>query len=127
MSIEQSPTETIHYFDYKVEGTRQLSGATLTGWRITTTDQATQHEHEYWVQNSEIFVIDLQARKPWNHATAFVIGKRATRISPEERQAVTRAITYWTPPMAGSANHGRMIKLITEGPYVGVGFRRSVH
>lgn len=126
MLTEQSATETIHYIEFKVEGTRFLDGATVTGWRITTTDQSSQHEREYWVRSSEIFLVDFPARKPWNHATPFVIGTRATRISPEERLAITRAIAHWNPSMTDTAR-GRKIKLITEGLYVGVGVRRSAH
>jgi hypothetical protein len=126
MLTEQSQTETIHYIDYKVEGSRFFDGATLTGWRITTTDQSSQHEREYWVRGSEIFLVDFRAPRPWKHATPFVIGKQATRISPEERQAITRAITHWSPPIIKTVP-GRKIKLITEGSYVGLGFRRSAH
>jgi hypothetical protein len=126
MSTEQSPTSTIHYIDFKVEGTRFLDGATLTGWRITTTDQSSLHEREYWVEGSDIYLVDFPTQRPWNHATRFIVGKRASRMSPEERQAITRAIVHWTPPMTGAAR-GRKIKVITEGPYVGVGFRLSSH
>jgi hypothetical protein len=42
--IRQSPKETIVYIDYNVEGTRFVEGSRLAGWRITTTDQTSQHE-----------------------------------------------------------------------------------
>ena len=123
--VKQAPKETIHYIDYRVEGTRFLDGPTIVGWRITTTDQTSQHEHEYWVQGAEIFLADFRARKPWNHATPFIVGKRATRISSAEKQAITRAILHWNPAVAKDANtSGRKIKVIKEGPYVGVGVRR---
>jgi hypothetical protein len=93
--IQKGARETFQHSFFKIEGTRFFDGQSLVGWRITSTDLATHHEREYWVQDRNICLVDFRIAKPWTHKTPFIVGRRVTRIRVEEKEAIFRAIVHW--------------------------------
>jgi hypothetical protein len=65
----------------------------LTGWRVTTTDQATGIQHEFYVHDGEIHHVSLPSSPPWNHSTQFVVGCRVKRIMDSEKRAILHAVS----------------------------------
>jgi hypothetical protein len=69
----------------------------LTGWRVTTTDQATGIQHEFYVHDGEIHLVSLPSSPPWNHSTQFVVGCRVKRIMDSEKRAILQAVSRVSP------------------------------
>jgi hypothetical protein len=85
----EKPSHKIAVFeDFRIEVT-----GVLTGWRITSTDQATGIQHEFYVHDGEIHHVNLQSSPPWNHYTQFVIGRRVKRIMDSEKRAILQAVS----------------------------------
>jgi len=76
--------------DFKIEGTRAGSG-----WRITTLNQDTGLEHEFYVQEGQIYHVQFHSPPPWSHSTGFIVGSRVRRILHLEKQAILHAVAGW--------------------------------
>jgi hypothetical protein len=85
----EKPSRKIAVFeDFRIEVT-----GVLTGWRITSTDQATGIQHEFYVHDGEIHHVNLQSSPPWNHCTQFVVGRRIKRIMDSEKRAILQVVS----------------------------------
>jgi hypothetical protein len=77
--------------DFRIAATRMS-----TGWRITTTDQNTGLQHEFFVDDGQIYHVQFQKSPPWSHETPFVVGSRVKRILSSEKLAVLNAVVGWS-------------------------------
>jgi hypothetical protein len=81
--------------DFKIAGTSMPTVKGL-GWRITTTNQNTGLQHDFFVNDDEICHVQFQSPPPWSHQSPFVVGSRVRRIMAAERQAIQRAVAGWS-------------------------------
>jgi hypothetical protein len=77
--------------DFKIAATSMS-----TGWRVTTTDQNTCLQHEFFVDDGQIYHVQFQKSPPWSHETPFVVGGRVKRILSSEKRAVLQAVVGWS-------------------------------
>jgi hypothetical protein len=68
---------------FKIEA-RTLS----TGWRVSSTDQATGIQHEFYIHDGAIYHVSL-----WNQSAQFVVGCRVKRIRESEKRAILQAVS----------------------------------
>jgi hypothetical protein len=90
-SVKNASLKVGVFGDFKIAAT-----AMSTGWRITTTDHNTGLQHEFFVDNGEIYHVQFQKSPPWSHETPFIVGVRVRRILSSERRAVLQAVAGWS-------------------------------
>jgi len=81
--------------DFKIAATSMPTGTGL-GWRITTTNQNTGLQHDFFVDDGRIYHVQFQSSPPWSHQTSFVVGSRVKRIMASEKQAILQAVGGWS-------------------------------
>jgi hypothetical protein len=81
--------------DFKIAATSMSTGIGV-GWRITTTDQNTNLQHEFFVDDGQIYHVQFQTPPPWSHQTPFVVGGRVKRIMASEKEAILQAVAGWS-------------------------------
>jgi hypothetical protein len=79
--------------DFKIEATAVLNGSRILGWRITSNDQTTSLQHDFYVSEGQIHHVQFQSSPPWNQSSQFVVGGKVKRIMESEKRAILRAIS----------------------------------
>lgn len=82
--------------NFKIEATAVPTGTQIPGWRITTHDQTTNLEHEFYVREGQIRHVQFQSSPPWDHSSQFVVGGKVNRISEAEKRAILQTISDLT-------------------------------
>lgn len=90
-SVKSASLNVGVFGDFKIAATGML-----TGWRITTTDQHTGLQHEFFVYDGQIYHVQFQKSPQWSHETPFVVGGRVKRIMASEKQAIQQAVGGWS-------------------------------
>jgi hypothetical protein len=97
----EKKTSMISVFDnFKIEATAVLNGSRIVGWRITSNDQATSLQHEFYVSERQIHHVQFHSSPPWNHSSQFVVGGKVKRIMESEKRAILRAISDFKPSVS---------------------------
>lgn len=78
--------------NFKIEVVGVSKGTTLLGYRVTTHDQTTGLQHDFYVHEGEIRHVQFQSSPPWSYSTPFVVGNVVKRIMDSERRAIMDAI-----------------------------------
>jgi len=78
--------------DFHVKATATANGNRFVGWRITTTNQESSLQHEFFVCEGRIHHILFQSAALRNDQTPFVMGGRVKRILDAERWAILKTI-----------------------------------
>jgi hypothetical protein len=79
--------------NFTIEATSVLNGSRILGWRITSKDETTCLQHEFYVSEGRIHHVQFQSSPPWNHSSQFVVGAEVRRIMESEKRAILRAIS----------------------------------
>ena len=90
-SVKSASLNVGVFGDFKIVATGML-----TGWRITTTDQHTGLQHEFFVYDGQIYHVQFQKSPQWSHETPFVVGGRVKRIMAAEKLAIQQAVAGWS-------------------------------
>jgi hypothetical protein len=86
--LQEKPSHRIAVFG---EFTVEVTGR-LTGWRVTTTNQATGIQHEFYVHDDVIHHVMLPLSAEWNNSTQFVVGCRVRQIMDSEKWAILQGV-----------------------------------
>lgn len=89
--------------NFKIEATAVKSGSRILGWRITSNNQTTMLQHEFYVSARQIHHVQFQTSPPWNHSSQFVVGSKVKRILESEKRAILRAVSDFS---AGISDNG---------------------
>jgi len=90
--------------NFRIEATAVLNGAQILGWRITSNDQTTSLQHEFYVSEGQLHHVQFQSSPPWNHSSQFVVGSKVNRTMASEKWAILLAVSDFQAGV--SANGG---------------------
>jgi hypothetical protein len=92
-SIEKKTSMIGTFGNFTIEATSVLNGLLIRGWRITSKDETTCLQHEFYVSEGRIHHVQFQSSPPWSHSSQFVVGAKVRRIMESEKRAILRAIS----------------------------------
>jgi hypothetical protein len=92
ISTASSSVKSGNYGDFEITATMVRGSMGKPGWRLTTIDRHSGLQHEFFVQDGRIHLVQFRSSPPWDHSTGFIIGGQVRRISHAERQAIVQAL-----------------------------------
>jgi hypothetical protein len=83
MAEEKRSTTIAMFEDFRIE-----ARAALSGWRIASIDRETGIQHDFYVQQGEIYHLSL-----WKHTDQFMVGRPVNQIRDSEKQAILQVVS----------------------------------